>query len=253
MLAFLESRAARNWLIPDDETAVDLVEFVLGKGTLYLVGDKGTSGGYIRIIDGLLAEFDYVTKGLADASPGSRLDPPVTYLLDEAGNFEYQGLPELITAGRGRGRVGVAVFQSRSQLTQWGQDAADTMWDAAIAKIILPGGGDEKQLKAFSELIGELWVSRESVTHGGGPGGGSLQIGEERRAIFEASEIRTLAEGHAILFYRRLKPVVLKLKPIFTYPEYKTMVKASKGVAEQLREKSPFADRIVAFEQKQHH
>lgn len=242
VLAFLESRSARKWMLPEEGEGIDLVDFVLNKGTLYLVGDKQTTGGYVRIIDGLLAELDYVTKGLADASPGDRLDPPVTYLLDEAGNFEYQGLYELITAGGGRGRVGVAVFQAKEQLVQWGAENAKTMWDAAVAKIILPGGSDEDELAKLSRLIGDLWIARESHTWGGGPG--SIQVSEEKRAILEPKEIREMEGGYGLLFYRNLKPVIAKLTPFDENPAYSRCKADSKRMSEQMRKRSPFTKRL---------
>lgn len=244
VLAFLGSRSARAWMKPKPGEEIDLVEFVLGKGTLYLVGDKQTTGGYVRIIDGLLAEIDYVTKGLADASPGARVDPPVSYILDEAGNFEYQGLYELITAGGGRGRVGLVVFQSKAQLEQWGRENAATLWDAAVAKIVLPGGADESELRALSDLIGQEWQQRESHSWSGGSV--SVQVSEEKRAVIEASEIRELASGYALVFYRNLKPLVVKLRPFSENSVYAECERDAKELSEELRAASPFADRIAA-------
>lgn len=238
-LAFLASRSARKSMKPEPGSEMNPVDFVLNKGTLYLVGDKQTTGGYTRIIDGLLAELDYVSKGLADASPGARLDPPITYLLDEAGNFEYQGLYELITAGGGRGRVGVAVFQAKEQLAQWGQSEAKTMWDAAVAKIILPGGADEAELRGMSQLVGELWVKREQHTWGVGPG--SVSVGEEKRAVLEANEIREMEAGYALLFYRNLKPVIPKMRGFDENPAYGRCQIDAERLAVQMRERSPFA------------
>lgn len=244
VLAFLESRSARKWLMPERGKGFDPVAFVLEKQTLYMVGDKQTTGGYTRIIDGLLAELDYVTKGLADASPGGRVDPPVSYILDELGNFEYQGLYEIVTAGGGRGRVVVAVFQSKEQLAQWGAENAKTMWDAAVAKIVLPGGSDEEELRKLSNLIGELWTRRESHSWGGGPA--SIQVSEEKRSILEPSEIREMVGGYALLFYRNLKPVIPKLSPFNENPAFARCNEDKVTLANRMREASPFAERLSA-------
>ena len=241
-LAFLESRAGRKWLLPDEGNQFDPVAFVLEKQTAYFVGDKQASGGYTRIIDGLFAELDYVSKGIADASPGGRVDPPVSYILDELGNFEYPGLYELITAGGGRGRIVVAVFQSKEQLSQWGSENARTMWDAAVAKIVLPGGSDEEELARLSRLIGELWVKRESHSWGGGPA--SIQVSEEKRLVLEPQEIREMEGGYGLLFYRNLKPLVPKLQPFTRNPAYDRCKADAQVVATQLREQSPFADQL---------
>ncbi|MFD5600797.1 type IV secretory system conjugative DNA transfer family protein [Leucobacter sp. NPDC058333] len=244
VLAFLESRSARDWFSPAKGEEFDPVSFVLEKQTVYMVGDKQASGGYTRIIDGLFAELDYVTKGIADASPGSRVDPPVSYILDELGNFEYQGLYEIITAGGGRGRVVVAVFQSKEQLAQWGPENAKTMWDAAVAKIILPGGSDEDELRKLSALIGELWVKRESHTWGDGTP--SIQVSEEKRSVLEPNEIREMMGGYGLLFYRNLKPVIAKLTPFDKNDAYGRCSKDKTTMAAQMRVASPFAARLSA-------
>lgn len=250
VLAFMESRTARDWMKPSVESNIDLVDFVLGRGTLYLVGDKKTSAGYLRIIDALLSELDFVTKGLAAGSPGGRLDPPVTYLLDEAGNFEYQGLNELITAGGGVGRIGVAVFQSKSQLRQYGgQEAEDALWDAATVKIVLPGGGDPKALEDMAKLIGETWVERETQSMSfNGPAQSS--VGAEKRTIFSMEEIRTLEVGFAFLFYRNLKAVVTKSHPFSEHAKFDECVADSKQLAQQSQQGSPYAAQLKAHQER---
>lgn len=245
VLAFMESRAARDWMKPDQDSVFDPVRFVFEKETLYLVGDKQTTGGYVRIIDGLLAEMDYVTKGIADASPGSRLDPPITYLLDEAGNFEYQGLYELITAGGGRGRVVVAVFQSQGQLSQWGEANADTMWDAAVAKIILPGGSKQKDLTEMEGLIGSLWVQRDSHSWNGQHT--SVQVGEEKRAIMESKDIRQLENSYALLFYRNMSAIIPKMTPFNKHSRYAECEANAKRLAPQVASKSEFAEAMKKY------
>lgn len=238
-LAFLGSGLSRKWMKPAEGESIDIAEFILTKGTLYLVGDKQSTGGYVRIIDGLLAELDYYSKGLADAM-GGRLDPPITYLLDEAGNFEYQGLYELITAGGGRGRVGVAVFQAKEQLGQYGRDLVKVLWDAAVAKIVLPGGADDDDLRGMSNLLGEHWVTREQHSYSGGST--TVSLSQEKRAVLEASEIREMPKGYAIMFYRNMKAITPKLNPFNTNPEYERCKADAIALSKQLQEASPFAE-----------
>lgn len=240
-LAFLESDSARAWMRPgSSDEAFDVLGFFANCETLYLVGDKQTTGGYTRIIDGLLAELDYVSKGLADATEAGRLDPPVSYLLDEAGNFEYQGLYELITAGGGRGRVGVAVFQSKTQLAQFGENNEEVLWDAAVAKIILPGGANERELQALSTLIGHQWLERASRSISFGQKD-SIQISRDRQSILEPSEIRELKSEYGLLFYRNLKPVIVKLSPFSAHPWFSQCETDAKELADLIRQKSKFA------------
>lgn len=241
VLAFMESRAAREWMKPEEGESVDLVDFILRNGTLYIVGDKMASPVYVRMNDALLAEIDFISKGLAAASPGSRLDPPITYVLDEAGNIEYQGMYELITAGGGYGRVAIAAFQAKSQLDQFGdQSTGATLWDAAVAKIILPGGGDPKALSEVSDLIGEVWFERES--HSIGSGDPSASYSTESRAAFTQKDIRQLGQKYAFLFYRNLPPVVVETMPFNENPRFNECMADAAALDTRFQGNSRYAD-----------
>lgn len=240
VLAFMESRAARWWMKPEDGETVDLSEFIMQRGTLYIVGDKMASPVYVRMNDALLAEIDFVSKGLAAVSPGSRLDPPISYVLDEAGNIEYQGMYELITAGGGYGRVAIAAYQSKNQLDQVGDASTGaTLWDAAVAKIILPGGGDTKALDEVSNLIGDVWFERASHTVGSGEP--SAQYSAEARAAFTRKDIRELEQTHAFLFYRNLAPIVVKTRPFNEHPRFAACIADAGALDKSFRESSAFA------------
>lgn len=217
-LAFLSTRANRAWLQPKEGEQFSFYRFFLSASTLYLVGDKSSTGGYKRLIDGVLAEADFVSKAIADASETGRCEPPVSYILDEAGNFEYQGLYELITAGGGRGRVGVVVFQAKEQLSQWGQGEAKTLWDAAVAKIILPGGADEQELSQMSRLIGQTRRMREQVSHT--DRGVSVSFSADERPVFAPEKIRQMDTGVAIVFYRNLPAALVRLYAFTKNPLY---------------------------------
>lgn len=241
VLAFMESRAAREWMKPSPEERVDLARFIVDRGTLYIVGDKMTSPVFVRMNAGLLAELDYITKALAAASPGSRLDPAVTYILDELGNMEYPGFYELITAGGGQGRVGIGVFQSKSQLDQYGDaSTGTTLFDAAVGKLVLPGGGDPKALGDMAELVGSISVERESFTVGNGPA--SMQYSDDRRAIFEKEDIRTLKLDYAFLLYRNLKLVVPKTSPFNEHPRYEECMADAAAIDANFKQNSMYAE-----------
>ena len=65
----------------------------------------------------LIADIVRVAKQLADASPGARLDPPLTLMLDEVANFaRLTDLPAYISAYGGSGIVTFAVIQDLAQL-----------------------------------------------------------------------------------------------------------------------------------------
>ena len=87
-------------------------------------------------------------RRIAAASAGARLDPPLLLALDEIGNLApLPSLPALMSEGGGSGITTLTVLQSLSQARdRWGEQAANTIWDAAIAKIILGGGSNARDL-----------------------------------------------------------------------------------------------------------
>lgn len=240
-LKFLESLSAREWMKPLPGEEINFGEFVLDKGTLYVCGSKSLPAPYLHVGEALLGELEYHIDLLAQAEMG-RVDPPVVFLLDEVANFKYKNLPELISAGGGLGKIAVAVFQSRAQMQQWGTHEEEAMFDAAPAKLILPGGASQKQLEEMSALAGMFIRRRESYSRSSS--GLSTQVTpDDRKRTIEPDELRTLGGdkgGYALLFYRRLLPVIVKLKPFTDLPEYKQMMKDAEEIAQANAEVSQY-------------
>ena len=107
-----------------------------------------------------------------------------------------------------------AVFQAKEQLGQYGRDLVKVLWDAAVAKIVLPGGADDDDLRGMSNLLGEHWVTREQHSYSGGST--TVSLSQEKRSVLEASEIREMPKGYAIMFYRNMKAITPKLNPFNT-------------------------------------
>lgn len=242
VLAWLGSRSVREWLKPEPGHNFDIPAFLLNRGTLFLVGNEDGSGGYQQVVGGLVAEIDYVADGIASAMPGSRLDPSVSFILDEAANFHIATLPKLISAGGGSGKQVLAVFQSRSQMAAWGPANDRAMWDAAAIKVVLPGGSDEQDLRALSALIGETSEVRESWSQS--DNGGSSSFSEQERSIMTAANIRTMPKGTALIFHREMKPIVGRLSSWLTLPEAPQMKESEKALSLQMRQRSQYATQV---------
>lgn len=100
------------------EETLDIDKFLTECGTLYIVGTKtgGSSAGPF-----LIAMMDAITeraRELAAKSPGNRLDPPLSLVLDEIANISgaWPGLTQLMADGGGVGISPFAVFQSMAQV-----------------------------------------------------------------------------------------------------------------------------------------
>ena len=103
-LGGLDVAAVRGRFDPARGADFDVVSFLREKGTLYLLAKENDPAS--RLLAALIADIVRVAKQLADASPGARLDPPLTLMLDEVANFaRLPDLPAYISAYGGSGIV----------------------------------------------------------------------------------------------------------------------------------------------------
>ena len=154
-----------------------------------------------------------MARRLAAASPGARLDPPLGLILDEAANYPIPSLGALMSEGGGTGITTLAVLQSLAQARdRWGREQAQGIWDSAIAKIILGGGGDAEDLAAIARLVGERTEREYSETSQ--PGGGrSVSASNRQRPILDVAGLRSIPFGHGLLLLRSARPIMLTLRP----------------------------------------
>ena len=197
---------------PRDGEAFDPAAFLRERGTLYVLGTASGAGAAAPLVSALVEDMVETARRLAAASPGARLDPPLLLALDEIGNLApLPSLPALMSEGGGSGVTTLAVLQSLSQARdKWGEQQAGTLWDAAIAKIILGGGSNARDLTDLASLIGDRDEETTSVSRDQ-RGGRSTSSGVRRVPVMDTSRLRTLPFGTAVLLLRTAPPIVLDL------------------------------------------
>jgi len=118
-----------------------------------------------------------------------------------------------MSEGGGSGVTTLAVLQSLSQARdKWGEQQAGTLWDAAIAKVILGGGSNARDLTDLATLIGDRDEELTSVSRDH-YGGRSTSSSVRRVPVMDTSRLRTLPFGTGVLLLRTAPPVVLNLVP----------------------------------------
>jgi type IV secretion system protein VirD4 len=179
-----------------------------GDGTIYLLGTA--SGHTSNIVTALVDAVVDTARHLAAASPGARLDPPLTLVLDEAANFPLPNLDSLLSEGSGSGIFTAVFVQSMAQIRdRWGFEKAGAIWDAASVKLIL-GGSSTKDLQDLSSLIGD-YVDIDTSTTDHENGGRSTSTSSRRRPVLELSTIREMKESWALMLVPRSKPIALRM------------------------------------------
>lgn len=236
--AFGVANAVKGLAVPNVRAAMkpmseaetfDIDNFLEQNGTLYIVGTKtgGSSAGPF-----LIAMMDAITEHArqkAAKRKGNRLDPPLALILDEIANIAtaWPGLIQLMADGGGVGISPFAVCQSLAQVKkEWGQEAAAALWEAATIKLLLGGASDTDTLETIQKIAGTYEHRRQTRSSGGG-GGTTRQEQFNDKNVLEISEIRRLptvgspAKPHALMFYRRSRPILLKVRPFFERPDAK--------------------------------
>ncbi len=191
----------------------DPTDFLRRHGTLYLLGTASGASATAGLVAALIEDVVEAARRLAAASPGARLDPPLSLVLDEAANYPIPSLGALMSEGGGSGIAVLAVLQSLAQArARWGREAAQGIWDSAIVKIILGGGGDADDLAAIARLVGERTEREYSETSQAG-GGRSVSASNRERPILDVAALRSIAFGHGLLLLRSAPPIMLTLRP----------------------------------------
>ncbi|GAA1486451.1 type IV secretory system conjugative DNA transfer family protein [Brachybacterium fresconis] len=198
----------------------DPERFIHERGTLYLLATGAGAGASAALVAAFVEDLIETARRIAARSPGARLDPPLLLALDEIGNIApLPSLPTLMAEGGGTGITTLPVLQSLAQArNKWNDNAAGAIWDASIAKIILGGASNSRDLQDLSTLIGERDEYTDSVTLGD-HGTRSNQRSIRRVAILPPDRIRTLPFGTGVTLLRSAPPIVTDLHPWPSRPD----------------------------------
>ena len=235
-LAGLDLYAVRRRFDPRPGENFDPARLLADRGTLYLLAEADDSAS--RLLQCLVADITRTAKDLADHSPKSRLDPPLTLVLDEIANWApLPALPTYVSAYGGSGVVTIAVIQSRAQMARsWGSDAAKAIWDSATITGILGGVTDAENLRDFAAIAGDR--DETSWQASTGKDGGLLGLGSSRsyseqtrtRAVLTTGEIRGLPEGTMLMFYKGLSPILVRMTAYYRRKDRKALLAGRQDV-----------------------
>lgn len=198
---------------PSDSDTFAPAAFIRDQGTLYVLGTASGATNAGSLVAALIEDLAETARHLAARSPGARLDPPLTLVLDEIANLApLPSLPALVSEGGGSGITTFTVLQTMAQARDtFGEHTATTIWDASAAKFILGGSANARDLQDLTTLIGDRDEHTISVTRST-RGEASRQTSIRRIPILEAGDIRSLPFGQAVLLHRSCPPVALTMR-----------------------------------------
>jgi type IV secretion system protein VirD4 len=185
--------------------------FLRHRGTVFLVGTSTGVSATAGLVGAFVEDVAEAARRLAAASPGARIDPPLSMILDEAANYPLPSLTSLMSEGGGTGITTMVVLQSLAQARAvWGEHEASAIWDAASVKLILGGGSNARDLDDLSKLIGQREEQQYSESIGAAGRRSSSSSGREV-PVMDTSRLWVLPFGTAVLMLRAARPIVLTM------------------------------------------
>ncbi|WP_312639910.1 TraM recognition domain-containing protein [Streptomyces sp. RLA2-12] len=140
----------------------DVEAYLRSRDTLYMLGNDSDVGGMGPLFTCLTSEVYAGARTMASRMRGGRLDPPMTFVLDEAALICSVPLQRWTADSRGIGITIHAVFQSPAQIHErYGKYAYQTIWDNCV-KLILGGLSNDEHLESLSRLTGKKRVKQET-------------------------------------------------------------------------------------------
>jgi type IV secretion system protein VirD4 len=210
--AALADPAVLDAVSPAQGAGFDPAAFLRAKGTVYLLGTASGASATAGLVAAFVEDVVESARRIAASSAGSRLDPPLSLILDEAANYPLPSLVSLMSEGGGTGICTLVVLQSLAQArARWGEHEGAAIWDSAIVKIVLGGGSNAKDLADLSSLIGTREDIQTSESRGA-DGKKSSSTSTRQVPILEPGQLRTLPFGHGVLLLRSAPPIMLSLQ-----------------------------------------
>jgi type IV secretory pathway TraG/TraD family ATPase VirD4 len=177
-------------------------------------------------------------KVLDAASPGARIDPPLSMILDEAANYPLPSLASLMSEGGGTGITTMVVLQSLAQARAvWGEHEAAAIWDAASVKLILGGGSNARDLEDLSKLIGRR-DERQYSQSLAADGRRSTSSSTREVPVMDTSRLRMLPFGTAVLMLRAARPIALSMTSWTQRPDAEQLQRSRRRLEEVIERAS---------------
>jgi hypothetical protein len=202
-------------LSPPPEERFDFNEFLKGRNTLYFITKQRNEPGSIApVVADIVEEFFALARRAGRVRSTGRLDPPLTFELNQV--TDICPLPDLPLYVGESGAYGIAVHTYLTSISdaraEWGE-RADELWDNSTFRIIAGGGGSAGDLAELSELVGR---------HRGRP-------------ALLPEEIRTLSFGRAALVAGTARPVEMWLTPWWKRTDRDDILAGRHAIEEMIR------------------
>ncbi len=218
-------KAATSCTPGDTDTTLNIPELLTTGGTLYLVAPEYEQAELRPVFVALVqAVYRVAVELSANLLEGAPLNPPLLLMLDEAGNIApLKALPKIASTGAGQGITLMTIWQDRAQIRQLYDDAERTVIANHTTSVWLPGSQDLDTLKLLADLIGDQWVTSNTVS-AAADGGVSVSQGTERIDVAPPAFLRTLTHGQAVMLSGNLPPALIATHAYYDRPRWRQLI-----------------------------
>ncbi|HEY3479864.1 MAG TPA: type IV secretory system conjugative DNA transfer family protein [Streptomyces sp.] len=199
----------------------DVAELLESRATVYMLGaEESHTAPLLAALTGHIARE---ARRIANESPGGRLDPALTLVLDEAALIAPVPLDKW-TADMGGRNITIHIgAQSRAQLRQrWGDTGCAAIMTNSASVLILAGARDPEDLQAYSLLTCDRHEMVEQEDGEGRVTGRTAQ----RVPVLSPGEISQLPELHAVVVRRGMAVAVGRLQMAWKRRDVKALARA---------------------------
>jgi type IV secretory pathway TraG/TraD family ATPase VirD4 len=219
----------------DGDDALDQATFISSRGTLYILGENSSLAPL------LVALSDHLFNGAktyASTQPGGRLEPPMSFVLDEAALIVPVDLVRWVADAGGRNIQIIVSAQARAQLYKtYGERGGQIIQTAANTEMIFGGLTQDDELRAIAGAVGTYKMKQ--VTETDSDNGNSPQTRrstskvEVTRPIIEPAMIRQIPEHHVLVLHRTAPPTLVRTTPAWDRPDVKRVRRQEKRAAKR--------------------
>ncbi len=192
---------------PAGAAGFDVAALIAGKGTVYLLGAEDAKTA--PLLCALVGHIAREGRRIAGLQPAGRLDPPLTFCLDEIALICPIPLDQWTADMGGRGLTMHLAAQSRAQLRQrWGKDGAAAILNNTATLLIYGAGKDGDDLGDYATLIGE----RDEQVAGYDAAGNLTGTSYRRVPVLSPALIAQLPFRRVVIIRRGMAPAIGKVQ-----------------------------------------
>lgn len=220
ILGFLMFPELAQCVLPERGLGFDIRQFIRSSGTLYMIADADNDVSPLApLFAMILSEIKHEATAMGQQYGHGRLRKPFGWFLDEVVNICPVPLDKWLSHVGGLGVQIFSVVHGEAQLRKrWGDNGAQTIWDASDVKLLLPGITDDTTLGKASKVLDKV-----SLRQRGQDAGSLRQRGQEyytEHDVMTPGMIRALHDRLALCIRGNRAPVLVHLPRVIRSPDY---------------------------------